>query len=156
MVIAPKVKNYLDEKHIRYQILQHSRTFTAMETAESRHIAGKQMIKSVIVKIDGRYVMCILTSNHRINFHKLKKITAAKEAHLATEEEINGLFPECEVGAEPPLGELFGLEVFVDREVSENDEIDFNAGTHTETVRIRYKDFARLTGSKEVNFGERI
>lgn len=156
MAIAQKVKNYLDEKHIGYQILQHSRAYTAMETAGAQHVPGKQLIKSVIVKADGKYIMCVLSSNHLINFDKLKKISKSKEVFLATEEEIESLFPDCEVGAEPPFGELFGLEVFVDRAVSENDEIVFNAGTHTDVVKIQYKDFARLTNSKEANFGEHI
>lgn len=156
MTITQKVKNYLDKKHIGYQILQHSLAYTAMETAGSQHVPGKQLIKSVIVKADGKYIMCVLSSNHLINFDKLKKITKSKEAFLATETEVESLFPDCEVGAEPPFGELFGLEVIVDRAVSENEEIVFNAGTHTDAVKIKYQDFARLTKSKEANFGEHI
>lgn len=156
MAIAEKVKSYLDNKHIGYQILQHSLAYTAMETAGAQHIPGKQLIKSVIVKADGKYLMCVLSSNYLINFEKLKKITKSKEAYLATEAEIENLFPDCEIGAGPPFGELFGLEVLVDRVVSENEEIVFNAGTHTDTVKIKYQDFARLTKSKEVNFGEHI
>lgn len=156
MAITQKVKNYLDEKHIGYQILKHSLTYTAMETAGAQHVPGKQLIKSVIVKADGKFIMCVLSSNHLINFDKLKKSTQTKEVYLATEAEIEALFPECEVGAEPPFGELFGLDVLVDRAVSENEEIVFNAGTHTDTVKIKYKDFVRLTKSKEANFGEHI
>ncbi len=156
MAITQKVKNYLDEKHIGYQILQHSLAYTAMEIAGAQHIPGKQLIKSVIVKADGKFIMCVLSSNHLINFNKLKKSTQTAEAYLATEEELEALFPACEVGAEPPFGDLFGLDVIVDRAVSENEEIVFNAGTHTSTVRIRYKDFVRLTKSKEANFGEHV
>lgn len=156
MPIAEKVKQYLDEKHVGYQILQHSLAYTAMETAGAQHVPGKQMIKSVIVRADGKFLMCVLSSNHMINFDKLKKIANCQDIYLATEEEIQKLFPEFEIGAEPPFGELFGLEVFVDRAVSENEEIVFNAGTHTDAVKIKYSDFAHLTRSKEANFGVHI
>ena len=156
MAIAEKVKKYLDEKHVGYQIMQHALAYTAMEIAGAQHVPGKQLIKSVIVKADGKYIMCVLSSNHMINFDKLKKFTNFNEIFLATEEEIKNLFPDYEIGAEPPFGELFGLEVIVDRAVSENEEIVFNAGTHTDAVKIKYKDFARLTKSKEANFGVHV
>lgn len=156
MAIAEKIIKYLDQKHVGYQILQHALAYTAMETAGAQHIPGKQLIKSVIVKADGKYIMCVLPSIHIINFDKLKKITQSKEIYLATEDEIKNLFPDFEVGAEPPFGDLFGLEVYVDRAVSENEEIVFNAGTHTDTLKIKYKDFTLLTKSKEANFGIHI
>lgn len=154
MAIAQKVKDYLDEKNVNYQILQHARTYTAMETAGAQHVPGKQLVKSVIVKADDKFIMCILSSNHLINFDKLKKLIHAQDVYLATEEEVEALFPEFEIGAEPPFGDLFGLDVYIDRAVSENDEIVFNAGTHTDAVKIRYLDLVRLTNSKEGNFGE--
>lgn len=156
MVIDRKIKNYLDEMRVNYQILQHDPTYTATETAEAQHVPGKQFIKSVIVKADGRYIMCVLSANHLINFAKLKKKSNFKDAYLASEEEVESLFPGCEPGAEPPFGALFGLEVLVDRAVSENDEIIFNSGTHTDTIKIRYKDFARLSKAVEMHFGEHI
>lgn len=156
MAIAEKIKKYLCEKHIGYQILQHSLAYTAMETAGAQHVPGKQLIKSVIVKADNKYIMCVLSSNHMVNFNKLKKITNATEIYLANETEIESLFPEIDIGAEPPFGELFGLDVFVDRAVAENDEIVFNAGTHTDAIKIKYEDFAKLTKSKLVSFTEPI
>lgn len=156
MVIAVKVKKYLDEKHVGYQILQHSLAYTAMEIAGAQHVPGKQLIKSVIVKADNRYIMCLLCSTHLINFTKLKKILQVRDLYLATEHEVEGLFPDLEIGAEPPFGELYGLDVYIDRTVSENDDIIFNAGTHTDTVKMRYNDFIHLVNAKTANFAEHI
>lgn len=156
MAIAEKVKDYLDQKHVAYQILEHSLAFTAMEIAGAQHIPGKQLIKAVIVKADNKYLMCVLPSDRMINFDSLKKITQSKDIFLASEAELKKLFPGYEIGTEPPFGDLFGLEVFVDRTVSENEEIVFNAGTHTDTVKIKYCDFKKLTKSTEANFSMHI
>ncbi len=156
MTLDKKTKNYLKEKHVGYQIMQHSLAYTAMEIAGAQHVPGKQMIKSVIVKANNRNIMCVLCSTHLINFTKLKKILNVDDLYLANENEIESLFPDIEIGAEPPFGDLFGLEVYIDRAVSENDDIVFNAGTHTETIKMRYSDFAHLARAKTENFSQHI
>ena len=156
MAIAGKIKKFLDEKHVTYQILQHSLAYTAMEIAGAQHVPGKQMIKSVIVNADNRFIMCVLCSTYRINFAKLKKILGVKDLYLATETEVEQLFPDLEIGAEPPFGGLYGLETYIDRAVSENEIIVFNGGTHTETIKMNFNDFSRLANAKTANFAERI
>lgn len=156
MLNSDKIKKYLDEKRVSYQILQHSLAYTAMEIAGAQHVPGKQLIKSVIVSGDNRYIMCILCSTHLINFTKLKKILHVRDLFLATESEVKNLFPDFEVGAEPPFGELYGLETYIDRTVSENDDVVFNAGTHTDTMKMKYEDFAHLANAKTADFAEHI
>ena len=156
MAIATKVKKFLDKEHIGYQILEHSLAYTAMEIAGTQHVPGKQMIKSVIVKADGKFIMCVLPAIHLVDFKKLKKITKAKELDLAQETEVGKLFPEFELGAEPPFGQLYGLTVYVDKMLQENDEIVFNAGTHTDMVKMKYQDFLRLTKPIVADFGTHI
>lgn len=153
MAISTKVKSYLEQEHVVYQILEHSLAFTAMEIAGAQHVPGKQFIKAVIVKADGQYIMCVLSSTHRIDFDRLKKLTASQEIYLAKESETADLFPDFELGAEPPFGQLYGLKVYVDEEVPENDEIIFNAGTHTDSVKIKYRDFKRLVNPIVADFG---
>jgi Ala-tRNA(Pro) deacylase len=156
MTIAPKMKKILDEKHVGYQILQHSLAYTAMETAGAQHIPGKQLIKSVIVNVDGKFVMCVLPSTHLINFDKLKNLLYANEVFLATETEVEMLFPDFDVGAEPPFGELYGLEVYLDRSVSENDDVVFSAGTHTDTIKMKFEDFAHISKAKVAQFADHM
>lgn len=153
MTISTKVKGYLEQEHVGYQILEHSLAFTAMEIAGAQHVPGKQFIKAVIVKADGQYIMCVLSSTHRIDFDRLKKLTKSQDIFLAKESEIADLFPDYELGAEPPFGQLYGLKVYVDEEVPENDEIIFNAGTHTDAVKIKYRDFKRLVKPIVADFG---
>jgi len=156
MSISAKIKNYLDKEHIGYQILEHSLAYTALEIAGTQHVPGKNLIKSVIVKADGQYVMCILSAIHMIDFDKLKKLTGAKQLDLAKEKEVADLFPEYETGAEPPFGQLYGLKVYVDKIVTEDNEIVFNAGTHTDMLKIKYTDFARLANPIVGEFGKHI
>jgi Ala-tRNA(Pro) deacylase len=156
MSISTKVKEYLDREHVGYQILQHSLAYTAMEIAGAQHVPGKQLIKSVIVKADGNFFMCVLPAIHLIDFDKLKKITGAKDIQLAKEREISELFPDYEMGAEPPFGQLYSLRVFVDKMLEENEEIVFNAGTHTDMIKIKFKDFIRLTKPTIADFGTHI
>ncbi len=156
MTINEQIKKYLSEKHVSYQILTHSVAYTAMEIASAQHVPGNQMIKSVIVKADNRNIMCVLCSTHIINFTKLKRILNVTELYLANEDETESLFPNIEIGAEPPFGDLFGIEVYIDRTVSENDDIVFNAGTHTETIKMSYVDFTHLVKAKVENFAQHI
>lgn len=156
MSIAPNLKKYLDKERVPYQILQHSEAYTASEIAGSQHVPGIQMLKSVLVKADGQFVLCVLPAIRLIDFDKLKKIIKSKNLDLANENEIAKLFPEYEVGAEPPFGNLYGLQVVADKSMEENDEILFNAGTHIDIVKIKLKDFLRLTQPKIADIGRHI
>lgn len=156
MALSPKVKDYLESKHIGYQLLEHEAAFTAQEIAGAQHLPGRNVVKTVIVNADGQFVMCVLPAVHRIDFSKLKNILKARDVHLAEESEVASLFPDCEVGAEPPFGQVYGLKVYADKILEENEEIAFNAGTHTDMLRIKYKDFVRLVKPTIADFGVHV
>jgi Ala-tRNA(Pro) deacylase len=108
------------------------------------HVSGKEIAKVVIVKIDGQFAMAVVPAPHKIDLERLREASGAKRVELASEKEFQNLFPDCEVGAMPPFGNLYGLPLYVARPLAEDEEIVFNAGSHTEAIRMRYADFARL------------
>ncbi len=136
-----KLKNFLEIQNIKYVTISHSASYTAQEIAASAHIPGKDLAKTVMVKIDGKMAMVALSASCKIDFGLLKKTTGANEVGLAEEKEFERMFPECEVGAMPPFGNLYGMEVFVDESLAEDEKIAFNAGTHTELIELAYNDF---------------
>lgn len=143
-----KLKELLDSQNIKYVLISHSPAFTAQEIAASAHIPGKELAKTVMVKIDGIIKMIVLPGSYKINFDLLKQATGAKNIELAAEEEFEKLFPECELGAMPPFGELYGLEVIVEKKLSQDINIAFNAGSHRELIKMAYIDFEKLVKPK--------
>ncbi len=147
-----KLKEFLETHNIKHVTISHSQAFTAQEIAATTHIPGKQLAKTVMVKIDGTMAMAVLPASHRVDFDQLKKATGAKRVELATEQEFKDLFPECEIGAMPPFGNLYGMQVFVAESLAEAEDIAFNAGSHTELIRISYKDFETHAKPKVTKF----
>ena len=147
-----KLKEFLDENKVKYVAITHSPAFTSQEVAASAHISGWSMAKTVIVKVDGQFAMCVLPANLKIILQDLREITGMDDVRFATEAEFKNLFPDCEVGAMPPFGNLYDVDVYVAPTLAENDEIAFNAGSHTEVIRMAYQDFARLVEPKVVEF----
>jgi len=154
MAISQKIKEYLDKEKVSYQVLHHPEAYSAMEIAGAQHLPGKLFAKAVIVKADGKYVMCVLSSVYNIEYEKLKKLTGAKTIQLVHEDEIAKLFPEYEVGAEPPFGHLYGLTVYAERHLDENDEIAISGGTHIDLIKMKWKDFLRLAKPIIGDFGK--
>ena len=139
-----KLKQFLDGQNVRYVSIKHSPAYTAQEIAASAHIKGKELAKTVIVKIDDRYSMVVLPASCHVHMGHLQDAIKAECVSLATEEEFKNLFADCEVGAMPPFGNLYDMDVYVAEELTEDEEIAFNAGSHTELVKMAYKDFERL------------
>jgi Ala-tRNA(Pro) deacylase len=144
MTCKDKLEKYLHDQQILYQVVQHPIAFTAQDVAASEHLPGKLVAKVVLVFADGKPVMVVLPAPHRVDFSRMSQVLGAKVVRLADEEELNALFPDCEVGAMPPFGNLYQVPVYVDQSLAEDETIVFPAGTHTETVRLAYADFARL------------
>lgn len=144
MPILARLKEFLDANQIRYTVLAHSPAYTAQEVAAAQHVPGKEFAKVVMVKAGERFVMAVLEAPQRLDLEKLTTLLPEKTARLATEGEFSGLFPACEAGAMPPFGNLFGLDVIVDEDLEHDEEIVFQAGTHTQTIRMKYADFTRL------------
>jgi Ala-tRNA(Pro) deacylase len=141
---AKKLKEFLDSEKVKYVSIGHSVAYTAQEIAASAHIPGQELAKTVVVKLDGEMVLAVLPATARVDLELLRKASGAKSAELARENEFAGIFPGCELGAMPPFGNLYGLEVFVAQRLAEDDYIAFNAGTHTELIQMSYADFERL------------
>ena len=149
-----KLKQYLDSQRIKCVAITHSLAFTAMEVAQSAHIPGRELAKTVMVKLDGKMAMAVLPSLRKVDLNLLRESVGAQEAQLATETEFKSLFPDCETGAMPPFGNLYGLDVYVSPSLAEDDQIAFNAGSHIEVMKLAYKDFDRLVKPRAVRMTE--
>ncbi|MCP4332167.1 MAG: YbaK/EbsC family protein [Gammaproteobacteria bacterium] len=141
---AQKLKEFLDGHSIKYVTISHSPAYTAQMIAELAHIPGKELAKTVICKIDDKFAMAVLPASFRVDLDYLQAATGAGQIELASEAEFKNLFPDCEVGAMPPFGNLYDMDVYVAEQLAEDEEIAFNAGSHTELVRMSYKDFENL------------
>jgi len=143
-----KVKEYLDANGVKYLTISHSRAYTALEVAASAHLKGKAIAKTVVVKLDGKPAMAVLPANRKVDLERLRQGSGAVSVDLAKESEFLDDFPGCEMGAMPPFGNLFDMDVFVDPHLAANEEIAFNAGSHTELIRMTYADFEKLVKPK--------
>ncbi|MEE8146608.1 MAG: YbaK/EbsC family protein [Longimicrobiales bacterium] len=141
---AQRLMEFLADHHVKFVTISHSAAFTAQEIAATAHVPGKQLAKTVVVKIDGKVALAVLSALDMVSLERLKKATGAEMVELASEEEFGDLFPGCEVGAMPPFGNLWDLNVFVDQRLREDEHIAFNAGSFTELVQLSYSDFESL------------
>src|SRR5438093_8372148 len=139
-----KLKEFLDREKVKYVRIVHSTAYTAQEVAASAHITGKELAKTIIVELDGKMAMAVLPANRKIVLQDLREVTGSDEVKFASEEEFKQQFPDCETGAMPPFGNLYGMDVYVAESLTRNEEIAFNAGSHTEVIKLPYKDFERL------------
>lgn len=146
-----RLKQILDEKNIRYIIVSHSTAYTAAAIAAMTHTPGKEIAKSVMVLVDGSLAMVVVPGSKHVDLRALKTALGAKELSLAHEHQFAHVFPDCEVGAMPPFGNLYDLPVYVDESLSEDSEIAFNAGSHRELLRMAYGDYSNLVQPKLVN-----
>jgi Ala-tRNA(Pro) deacylase len=149
---SKKLKSFLDENKIKYVSIQHSSAYTAQEIAAIAHIPGKDLAKTVIIKIDGKMAMAVLPASFKVSFDNLKDTLRVKEVRLAYEQEFIDKFPDCEVGAMPPFGNIYGMEVFVAESLAEDEEIAFNACSHTELIKMSFSDFEKLVKPKRIKF----
>lgn len=149
---SQKLKDFLDSQKVKYVKIEHSPAYTAQEIAQSAHIPGKELAKTVIVNIDGKMAMAVLSANYPIDFDYFRKETSAKKIELVSEEQFKDKFPDCEIGFMPPFGNLYGMDVYVDKKLTKDKEIAFNAGAHLELFKMSYKDFEKLVKPKILRF----
>ena len=152
MYLLSRVKEYLDSQKVPYTHNVHRTAYTAQEVAAEEHVPGKMVAKTVILKAGNTYSMAVIPASARLDLEALRVIIGDKEARLASEIEFTGLFADCDVGAMPPFGNLYGIPVYVDRALTRDEEIAFNAGTHQDTIHMKYLDFARLVQPQVGNF----
>ena len=149
---ARKLKEFLDAQHIHYDSIPHSTAYTAQGIAAVTHISGKELAKTVILKLDDKFAMAVLPASLQVDLETLKKATGARTAGLASEREFREKFPDCETGAMPPFGNLYDMPVYVEESLTKDKEIAFNAGTHNELIRLAYSDFAGIVKPVVMNF----
>ena len=152
MTILKKLKDYLEKNQVRYEVGYHERVYTSQEIAAAMHVPGKELTKVIMVKADGKMVMLVLPASYRVDTKNLKKVFKCKRLGIAKEKDFEELFPDCEIGAMPPFGNLYHLEVWVDQVLTQDEFIVFQAGSHVETLRIKYSDYARLVNPRVGDF----
>lgn len=149
---ATKLKEFLDSHGVKYVSIKHSPAFTAAEVAASAHVAGRDFAKTIVVRIDDSYAMVVLPASRRLVLADLRELLQTPLVRLATEAEFRDLFPDCELGAMPPFGNLYDLPVYVAESLAQEKEIAFNAGTHTEVIKLDYYDFDELVHPVVLDF----
>lgn len=147
-----KVKAYLDSRGIKYVSIQHSPAFTAPEIAQSAHVSGRDFAKTVIVMLEDEMAMVVLPASRRLLLGDLREMLESSHVRLASEAEFKDRFPDCELGAMPPLGNLYGMKTYISGLLAEEKEIAFNAGTHTEVIKMAYDDFEQLVQPTVLDF----
>jgi Ala-tRNA(Pro) deacylase len=152
MPILTKLREFLDQHHIHYEVASHRQAFTAQEVAAAQHVPGFELAKVVILRSGANFVMAVLPAPYRVDLERAKAALGTPDLALATEEQFKGLFPQCEAGAMPPFGNLYNMPVWVDQSLLRDEDIVFNAGTHTQTVKMKYADFSRLVQPKVAAF----
>lgn len=151
-----KLRHFLDENQVKYVVITHSKAFTSQGIAATAHISGHELAKTVMLKKDGELCMAVLPASKQVNLPAFAKLTGCKQVSLASEREFKDRFPDCEVGAMPPFGNLYGLPVYSDTSLSRDKEIAFNAGSHLELVKLAYSDFETLVKPTLVDFATRF
>jgi Ala-tRNA(Pro) deacylase len=149
------LRSYLDGMGVRYEWLHHdSDAYTAQDLAMMEHVSGKRVVKPVVVEADGQFVLCALPASCYIDMERLREELHANTAKLADEDALRGLFPDSELGAEPPIGRMYGMETIVDESLSKQDEVVLQAGTHRDAVRMSFGDYMRVARPRVVRFGK--
>jgi len=154
MAILKKLKALLDEAKVPYEVYNHALAYTAQEIAAKQHFPGDEMAKVVMIWVDKEMVMGVIRGNDKISLNLVRDSLGARNARLATEDEFTSRFPDCEIGAMPPFGNLFGIKVFVDPALEKDPYIYFNAGNHVQTVRLKFNDFTALVKPQIVQLAE--
>jgi len=150
------VAKFLKREKVKFQLRHHPARYTAQEVAAAEHITGEEVAKVVIVRADETFAMCVLPATYVLDMKRAKKALGAKNVRLATEEEIGGLFPDCEVGAMPPFGAEYNLPVYVEEHLSADEQILVPAGTHEDSVLLAWADYERLAQPKVASFGTHV
>jgi Ala-tRNA(Pro) deacylase len=154
MSIPRRIRDYLDSQNVSYEWLPHPQAFTGQEVAHSLHVSGKRLAKTVVLRADDRLVMAVLPASHHLVLPELKAALEVRDLEMMPEPELAKLFPDCDLGAIPPFGNLYAMETWVDRVVAESGEIVFTAGTHVDAVRMKYSDYAELVKPQSSRFSE--
>jgi Ala-tRNA(Pro) deacylase len=147
-----QITDYLEEKRVNYQICAHRPAFTSQQMAAEEHVPGMNVAKPVIVQADGKYYMCVLPACCKVDLETLRSHLGAGEVELASEKDMSQLFPDCELGAEPPFGNMYGITTIMDKTLSHDKYLLFQAGKHDQAVRISLNDYETLVHPRVLDF----
>ena len=150
------LQSYLDQMGVHYRVSHHDTAYTASRLAEKEHVPGRKVIKPVVVKADNQFVMCVLPASHRIDMDALRTQLETDRVELAEERKLAELFPDCELGAEPPIGRLYGMTTLMDESVIADDHVTFQAGTHTDAVTMTLADYRKVAQPEVAYFGRHL
>jgi Ala-tRNA(Pro) deacylase len=149
---ASKLTQFLDDHHVAYETIRHSPAYTAQKTAAAAHVAGKELAKTVMIRVDGQLAMAVLPAPMHVDFRALSSALNGATVTLADEGDFRAQFPDCEVGAMPPFGNLYDLDVYVDHQLSRDETIAFNACSHTELIQMPYREYVALVQPTVLEF----
>jgi Ala-tRNA(Pro) deacylase len=150
------VQSYLDEMGVAYRMSHHPIAYTAQDLASAEHVPGRQVIKAVVVKADGQFVMCALPASHRIDLQALRSQLEAEDVKLADEQKLSELFPDCELGAEPPIGRLYDMPTLMDESLTSDARVTFQAGTHRDAITMSLVEYRRVAQPEMGYFGKHL
>lgn len=150
------VQDYLDQMGVHYRLSRHETAYTAQDLAAAEHIPGRKVIKPVLVKADGHFVLCALPASHRVDLDTLRNQLQVTAIELAGEDEVGRAFPDCELGAEPPIGCLFGLPTVMDESLIADERVTFQAGTHQDAVTMSLADYRKIAQPEVAYFGKHL
>ena len=147
------LQSYLDEMGVHYRLSRHPVAYTAQDLAAMEHVPGRKVIKPVVVQADGQFVMCALPACYRVDLNELRSQLQAEDIRLADEAKLRELFPDCELGAEPPIGRMYGMTTVMDESLVADDRVTFQAGTHQEAITMTLAEYRRLAQPEMAHFG---
>lgn len=143
-MVCTRLRALLEDQGVPHETVHHRFDYTAQEAAADTHTRGREFAKVVMLQVDGAPAMIVLPAHHRVDFARLHDELGAKQVRMCNEDEMRQLFPDCEVGAEPPFGNLYGVPVYLSDAMKDDLFITFNAGTHEDVIRMRLEDYVRL------------
>ena len=152
MTIAKRLKGFLDENNVKYTVITHNKAYTAQRIASSSHISGKELAKTVVIKIDNEFALAVLPASDKVSCSHFADILGVKSVELASEDEFRGIFPDCETGAMPPFGNLYDLTTYVASDLVDEENIAFNAGNYVELIKMKYSDYENLVKPTVIRF----
>jgi Ala-tRNA(Pro) deacylase len=150
------LQSFLDDIEVRYRVVRHQPAYTAQDLAQREHIPGRQVIKPVVVRADGQFVMCALPASYRVALDELRRQLDALEVQIAEESMLRALFPDCELGAEPPIGRLYGMTTLMDESLTADDRVMFQAGTHSDAVTMSLAEYRRAAQPEMAYFARPV
>jgi Ala-tRNA(Pro) deacylase len=150
------LQSYLDELGVHYRLSRHDEAYTAQDLAAAEHVSGREVIKPVIVQADGQFVMCALPASYRVDLDELREQLQASDVKLADESKLSEMFPDCELGAEPPIGRLYGMPTIMDESLFADEKVTFQAGTHRDAVTMSLADYRRVAMPEVAYFGRHV